>query len=333
MNHASTSRYAPDRGLSVRMGITIGLLAAVFLAIVVALISVGVSWRFVLGVAVSVVALQWVFADQMVIAATGARVVSVDEAPVLHAYIDRLCAAADLPKPRIAIADSDLPNAFAAGVLADRSLVCFTTGLLDRLAPEEFEAVAAHELSHIAHRDVLVMTFASTASVISGFLMRLSALAAAGTAAVAMTPGTGSTGGTASTGRRTTDDKDDGSGYAAMFFLLAVSILVVSSVVYAVNVLMLLALSRYRELAADRAAVLLTGKPGALASALTTINASMPAIPTADLRTARSISALSCTPAVSAESSWGWLLSTHPTLQRRLDNIAATARQLGGTSP
>lgn len=301
------------------MGLTVGLLASVFLAVVVGLIWVGFPWRLVLGVATSVLFLQWVLADELVLTATGARVVTAEESPVLHGYIDRLCATANLAKPRIAIQQADFPNAFAAGVRRDHTMVCFSTGLLECLTPEEFEAVAAHELSHLAHRDALVMTLSSSGSVISGFLMKLSAVTAVGSAAAASVASEG----------RTRADKDS-EGVALAFFLFAVSVLVVSSVVYAVTTVMLLALSRYRELAADRAAVLLTGNPHALASALTRISDGASAIPVDDLRAARGMSALSFTPAISPESSWGWLLSTHPTLQQRLDNIYAAARQLGG---
>ena len=317
MNHAPVSRYAPDHGLNVRIGITAGLLACVFLAIVVALIWVGFPWLGVLACAVSILVVQWALADQLVIGATGAQVLSAEEAPELHAYIDRLCAMANLPKPRIAVQQSDIPNAFAAGGRPDHSLVCFTTGLLDRLTPEEFEAVAAHELSHIAHRDVVVMTVSSTASVVAGLLMKISAVTTVGTVVAA-----------AAEGRQRKKD-DSGAGVFVVMFFVSLSVLIVSSVVYAVNVVMLLALSRYRELAADRAAVLLTGKPGPLASALTRISDGMNAIPVEDLRGARSMNALSFAPALSAESSWGWLLSTHPTLQQRLDNIAKAGSQLG----
>ena len=168
MNRASASRYAPDHGLRVRIGITAGLLAFVFEAIVVVLIWVGFPPVGVLACAISILVVQWALADQLVIGATGAQVLSAEEAPELRSYLDRLCSMADMPKPRTALQQSDIPNALAAGGRPDRSLVCFTTGLLDQLTPEEFEAVAAHELSHIAHRVVVVMTVSSTASVVVG---------------------------------------------------------------------------------------------------------------------------------------------------------------------
>lgn len=323
MDHKSMSRYAPDHGLNVRIGVTAGLLASMFLAIVIALIWVGLAWWLVFAGAVTAVLVQSLLADRLVISATGAQVVSAEEAPELHAYIDRLCALANMPKPRIAVEHSDLPNAFAAGVTPNRSLVCFSTGLLNQLTAEEFEAVAAHELAHIAHRDVVVMTVASTASVISGLLMKVSALFALGTIIGAAASSQGR--------QKSKDDKE--SGLLAALFLISLAVLVVSSVTYAVNVVMLLALSRYRELAADRGAVLLTGKPEALASALTRITTGISVIPAEDLRVARSMDVLSFAPAAAPNSSWSWLLATHPTLQQRLDNIANVAAQLGRPGP
>ncbi|MCB9413158.1 MAG: M48 family metalloprotease [Actinobacteria bacterium] len=322
MGHKSMSRYAPDHGLNVRIGATAGLLASVFLAIVIALIWVGLAWWFVLACAVSAVLVQSLLADRLVVSVTGAQVVSAEEAPELHAYMDRLCALANMPKPRIAIEHSDLPNAFAAGVTPNRSLVCFTTGLLNQLSAEEFEAVAAHELAHIAHRDVIVMTVASTASVISGLLMKISAVSAAGTFVVA---------GAAQPRRKSKDDKE--GDLLAVLFMISVAVLLVSSVTYAVNVVMLRTLSRYRELAADRGAVFLTGQPQALANALTRITTGINAIPAEDLRVARSMDVLSFAPAAAPNSRWAWLLSTHPTLQQRLDNIAKAAAQLGQPGP
>ena len=157
------SRYAPDRGLNVRMGMTLFLIGLLYVVVVGLLLALGVGWFFAMVIAVGGLVAQWYFSDRMALFGMKARVVTPEQAPQLHAIVDRLCAMADMPKPRVAISDTHLPNAFATGRSPQRSVVCVTTGLLQRLDPDEVEAVLAHELSHVAHRDVLVMTLASVA--------------------------------------------------------------------------------------------------------------------------------------------------------------------------
>ncbi len=215
--------------------------------------------------------------------------------------VDRLCALADMPKPRVAIAYTDLPNAFATGRSPSRSAVCVTTGILDRLTSEEVEAVLAHELSHVAHRDVLVMTLASSAGIIAGMATR-------GAQYGAIFGG----------GRR-----DNNNG--APLWLVA---LVVSLVVYAISFFLTRLLSRYRELCADRSGAFLTGKPSALASALTKITGDISAIPSKDLRASQSMNAFFIAPAISG-ASLKTLTSSHPSLEQRLEQLAKISAELG----
>ena len=166
------NRYAPDPGLTRRMVGTMGGLLLVYVLFAIALVWLGFSAGFVLVISAGLLWAQWYFSDSIALTAMRARDVSPEQAPQLHGVIDRLCALADMPKPRVAIADTDVPNAFATGRSPSRSAVCVTTGLLRRLDREELEAVLAHELSHVAHRDVTVMTVASFSAIVAGILMR-----------------------------------------------------------------------------------------------------------------------------------------------------------------
>jgi heat shock protein HtpX len=292
------SRYLPDRGLTARMGFTMFLLGLLF----VVLGAVLVYYLDVLGLVLigGFIVAQWFFSDRLALYAMGGREVSPQEAPELHAIVDRLCALADMPKPKVAIADSDVPNAFATGRSPQRAVVCATTGILRRLTPAELEGVLSHELSHVAHRDVTVMTIASFVGVLAGFLTRMAVYAGMGN-------------------RR-------GSNNGPPIFLV---ILLVSIVVYALSFLLTRALSRYRELAADRAGAVLTGQPSALASALVKISGDMARIPTRDLRQAEPFNAFFFTPAVSPGFSLSSLFSTHPTTERRLEQLRRISEQLG----
>lgn len=292
------TRYASDRGLSVRMGATLFMLGLLYVVLIGFLIAIGIGWFFAVLIAAGGLFAQWYFSDRMALFAMNAREVTPEQAPQLHAVIDRLCVMADMEKPRVAIAESDVPNAFATGRSPSRSVVCVTTGLLRRLDVEEVEAVLAHELSHIAHRDVLVMTLASVAGVVAGFLTRIALFG----------------------GGRSRDQNA---------LVIVVSVIVVSAVVYAVSFLLTRMLSRYRELAADRAGALLTGQPSALASALTRISGDMGAIPTTDLRKAEAFNAFFFAPAVAPGTSLASLFATHPPLQVRLENLAKVSQQLG----
>ncbi|MEV5974881.1 zinc metalloprotease HtpX [Streptomyces sp. NPDC051921] len=294
------SRYAPDRGLTARMTTTmflIGLLYVVFVGVLIVLLRG--SWPVVLLVAGALFVGQFWFSDKIAVLGMGAREVSREEAPGLHGTVDRICALADMPKPKVAIADSDVPNAFATGRGEKTALVCVTTGLLRRLEPEELEGVLAHEMSHVAHRDVAVMTIASFLGVLAGMMTR-----------VALYSGLG----------RSRD-----SNAAAVMILVPV----VSGIVYVMSFLLTRVLSRYRELAADRAAALLTGRPSALASALTKVSGEMARIPTNDLRKAEPYNAFWFAPAFSSEVSLSRLISSHPTLEQRLDQLARISARLG----
>jgi heat shock protein HtpX len=219
--------------------------------------------------------------------------------------IDRLCALADMPKPRVGVADTPVPNAFATGRSPDRSVVCVTTGILGMLTAEELEGVLAHELSHVAHRDVLVMTVASSAGIAAGMLgqgARFGGLGLLG-------------------GRR-------GNGGGMPVWL---AVLLFSLAVYAVSFVLLRLLSRYRELAADRAGAYLTMRPDALASALQKITGGINQIPQRDLRQVGAASALCIAPAI-AGVSLRTLTSTHPSLEQRLEQLARIQAELSRPS-
>jgi heat shock protein HtpX len=242
---------------------------------------------------------QWYFSDKLALASMRARVVTPEQAPELHGMIDRLCALADMPKPTVAIADTDLPNAFATGRSPSHSAVCVTTGLMRRLDAEEMEGVLSHELAHVANRDVAVMTVASSLGLLAGFLIR-------------WFPFMG--------------NSRDRNNNAALMFLV---VWIASIVAYAISYLLTRALSRYRELSADRSGAYLTGKPSALASALTKITGDMGRIPSKDLRQVENMSAFFfATPAFSRDSLAG-LMSSHPPVERRLEQLAKISADLG----
>lgn len=293
------SRYLPDRGLTARMGLTMFLLGLLY----VALIAVVTSYTgLVVGLVLAGGALfaQWFFSDRIALYAMHGRVVTPEEAPQLHGIVDRLCALSDMPKPTVAIADTDVPNAFATGRTPQRAVVCATTGLMSRLDERELEGVLAHEMSHVAHRDVTVMTVASVVGVLAGFLTRIVLFSGMG--------------------RRGRDN----NGAPVVLVVLLVSV-----VVYALSFLLTRALSRYRELSADRAAAYLTGQPSALASALTKITGEMGRIPSRDLREAEPYNAFFFAPAAAPGFSLSSLFSTHPTLERRLEQLGSISAQLG----
>ena len=300
------SRFIKDTGLTTRMTLVMFLLGALFVGLVVGLMlavrSPGLS--LIIGIAgLGVAWWQWYSSDKLAMRAMRAREVTPEQAPELHGMIDRLCALADMPKPRVGIADMAIPNAFATGRSPERSVVCVTTGILHTLDAEELEAVLAHELSHVAHRDVLVMTVASSAGIAAGMLTR-----------GAQYGGLGMFG-----GRR----GNDNNGVPVWLIILVVSL-----VVYAISFFLLKLLSRYRELAADRAGAYLTMKPGALASALQKITGEMNTIPQRDLRASNAMNAFFIAPAVRGVS-LRTLTSTHPTLEQRLEQLARIQAELG----
>ncbi|GAB3783222.1 zinc metalloprotease HtpX [Nocardioides ungokensis] len=300
------SRFIKDAGLTTRMTLVMFLLGALFVGLVVGLMlavrSPGLS--LLIGVAgLGVAWWQWYSSDKLAMRAMRAREVSPQEAPELHGMIDRLCALADMPKPRVGVADLAIPNAFATGRSPERSVVCVTTGILRTLDAEELEAVLAHELSHVAHRDVLVMTVASSAGIAAGMLTR-----------GAQYGGLGLFG-----GRRSNDN----NGIPVWLVILVVSLLV-----YAISFFLLKLLSRYRELAADRAGAYLTMKPAALASALQKITGEMNTIPQQDLRASQAMNAFFIAPALRGVS-LSTLTSTHPSLEQRLEQLARIQAELG----
>jgi heat shock protein HtpX len=305
------TRFRSDAGLTARMTTVMFLLGALFVAVVVIVMFIlPAQWAPIIAViALGIAWYQWYNSDKVAMRAMRAREVTPEEAPELHAMIDRLCALADMPKPRVGVADVAVPNAFATGRSPQRSVVCVTTGILGMLTADEMEAVLSHELSHVAHRDVLVMTIASSAGIIAGMMSR-------GAQYGAWIGG----------GRR------DNNNNGAPAWLIA---LVVSLVVYAISFFLTRLLSRYREMCADRSGAYLTLKPRALASALQKISGGMQAIPQQDLRTASSMNAFFIAPAIKGVS-FSQLTSTHPSLEQRLQQLAEIeaelSRPVDGTS-
>src|ERR1700758_5144261 len=266
---ATHTRYAPDRGLTVRMTATMFLLGLVFVAFVALIIGIltaahvssGAIIFFALVFGGGTAFISLFYSDKIALSAAGAREVTPQDEPRLHAIIDRLCALADMDKPRVAVAPTDLPNAFATGRNSKNSVLCVTDGLMRRLEDDELEGVLAHELSHVAHKDVQVMTVASLLAIVAGLLVRFAFYSEL-------------FGG----GRRM------GGGNNGNAALLIPLIMLVSIVVYAISFLLIRVLSRYRELAADRSGALLTGQPSQLASALQQVGGDIARTPTKDLR-------------------------------------------------
>jgi heat shock protein HtpX len=306
-----------DRGLIVRMFVT-GLLLVVLYGVFVGILwRVGVGFGFIIAIMAVLLFAQYWFSDRIAMWSMHGHVVTREEQPELHGIIDRLCALADMPKPRVAIADVDMPNAFATGRSPKAAVVCATTGLLRRLDEPEVEAVLAHEISHVAHRDVAVMTIASTLGVVAGLTTRMMLYAGL----------FGGFGGGRGGGR--------GNQGGQQIVLIEMAVMLVSIVVYAISFLLTRALSRYRELAADRSGALLIGRPSVLASALVKVTGEMSRIPTRDLRRAEAFNAFFFTPALTQGRggiSLSALFSTHPTLERRLAQLSELEAQLGQAS-
>jgi heat shock protein HtpX len=287
------------------MGLTLFGLGVVYVVFIAVLIAVGVSAVLVLVIAAAIALAQLFLGDKIALASMRARVTQPHEAPELHGMIERLCQLADLPKPRIAVAETSMPNAFAAGRSQKTATVCVTTGLMQRLEPRELEGVIAHELSHIANKDVIVMTIAGFLATVAGLLVRMGIYS-------------GMMGG--GRGR-------DRNG-AAVFLV----VVLVSVAVYVASFLLLRALSRYREYAADRGAAIMTGAPAQLASALTRISGSMARIPTEDLRAAEGMNAFFIIPAVAKGFSLSSLVSTHPSTEKRIERLMAMQATLDASA-
>lgn len=285
--------YGRDRGLTTRIGLTMFGLGLIYVIFISALIAAGVSVVLVVVIAGGFLLAQLFLSDKLALRTMGAHVTEPHEAPELHATIERLCQLADLPKPKVAVADNDIPNAFAAGRSRKNATVCVTTGLMSRLDQKELEGVIAHELSHVANRDVAVMTIASFLATLAGLVIRF-----------------GIYSGMAGRGR--------GNNNTAIGVF---GVIVISVVVYVVSFLLLRALSRYREYAADRGAAIITGAPAQLASALSKITGTMSRIPTRDLRAAEGMNAFFIIPAASPGMSLSSLVATHPPAEKRIQRL------------
>jgi heat shock protein HtpX len=287
--------FGRDPGLQVRMIFTIFLLGLLYVALIGAILAAGA------GIAIAVVAIaglslaQLFLSDKLALASMGAKVVSPQEAPGLHAMIDRLCIQADLPKPKIAVADTTVPNAFAMGRSKKSSVVCATTGIMNTLEPHELEGVMAHELSHIKNRDVLIMTMAGFFASVAAIILQFGLFFGGGG-----------------------DDDDNPS---------ILVVLLVSFIVYVLSFFLMLALSRYREFTADRGAAIITGRPSALASALLKISGQMERVPQKDLRAASEMNAFFIVPAAVKNSARS-LLSTHPPMEQRIERLQRIEAEL-----
>jgi heat shock protein HtpX len=294
--------YGRDAGLSFRILLTsslLGLLYVVFAVVLFQVLSVGLVPLIV--IVVGIAFFQYFTSDKLALAASGAKVVERDQAPELHDMVERLCAMADLPKPRVAIIDTDVPNAFATGRSPKHAAVAVTRGLWQRLEPREIEGVLAHELSHIANRDVLIMTVASFFAMLAGLLTRF-----------------GIYGGMFGGGR----GRDNNTVPVWLIVLL------VSVVTYFLSQILILAISRYREFTADRGSALITGAPEHLMSALQKIASDMFRIPERDLRQVETMNAFFIIP-TSVKSGARSLFMTHPPLEKRLEALSEIAREMG----
>jgi heat shock protein HtpX len=293
-----------DRGLSFRMFLTGLFLVIMWVVLGAVLVMVGVGIGIVVVIGIGGMFAQYWFSDRIALFGMSGRIVTEHEQPQLHAMVDRLCLMADMPKPKVAISPTDVPNAFATGRSPKAAVVCVTQGLMRRLDDEELEAVLAHELSHVAHRDVAIMTIASSVGMLAGLMTRVALWSSM------------FTGG----------DENNSGAVAAELLVMLVSILV-----YAISYLLTMALSRYRELAADRSGAILIGKPSVLAAALIKITGDMSKIPQKDLRKTEAFNAFFFTPAINNKqgASLASLFSTHPSLEKRLAQLNELERQLG----
>jgi len=282
------------------MALTLFLLGALYVVLVVALLAAGTGAILVAFIAGGLLLAQFFVSDKLALHAMGAREVTPADAPELHAMIDRLCVQADLPKPRVAVADTDMPNAFAIGRSPGKATVCATTGIMELLSPAELEGVMAHELTHVINRDVMIMTIASFFASVASLILQFGFFFGGGYG----------------------DDDDEGSSW--------IFVILVSLAVYVISFFLMQALSRYREFAADRGAAIITSRPSALASALLKISGTMERIPSEDLRTAQGMNAFYIIPA-KAKQSISNVFSTHPPVEQRIARLQRLEQQLQGT--
>jgi heat shock protein HtpX len=294
---STRTSFGRDPGLQFRMLLTMLLLGVLYVGFGVALYAAGAGALIMVVVLGALAVAQLFFSDKLALRAMGARVTTPQEAPGLHALIERLCIQADLPKPKVAVADTPVPNAFAMGRSQKSAVVCATTGIMNTLEPAELEGVMAHELAHVKNRDVLIMTFASFFASIAAMMAQFAFFFGAG---------------------------DDESPAGIVVFL-------VSLLVYFVSFFLMLALSRYREFTADRGAALTTGRPSALSSALVKISTAMEKTPQRDLRAAGEMNAFFIVP-TSVKSTVQTLFSTHPPMQKRIERLQRLESQLQGTA-
>ena len=292
-----------DGGLQARMMVVYALLGALYLFFMYVLLAAGVNFVFIMIVAGGMLLAQYYFSDKMVLASMGAHVVTPEQAPELHTMIGRLAQQMDLPMPKVAVMDTSMANAFATGRNPKNAVVCVTTGIMNQLDYAELEAVLAHEMSHVKNRDVQVITLASFFATIASFIMQWG-----------MWFGMGM-------GGRDREDRGGGLGFLGVYLA--------SVLTWIVSFFLIRALSRYRELAADRGAAVVTGAPSNLMSALQKISYSMARIPDRDLREVGALNAFFIIPSFRGFSA-GELFSTHPSLERRLEQLQELQRQMEG---
>ncbi len=299
--------YGRDRELTLRMSFTILMLVFVYIAFMGLLFWAGVPWFFILILAVGMSIFQYYMSDKLVLMTTGAKVVTAEQEPRLHATIERLAAMADLPKPKkIAMMDTHVPNAFATGRNPQNAVVAVTRGLMSRLNAKEVEAVLAHELTHVKNRDVMVLTWASVIVIMAGFLLQMLFW-------MSLFGGFGG-------GR----GRDSGGGNAMLIML---AVYAGTIVVYFVSQLLILALSRYREFAADRGAAVITRAPMQLASALQKISNDMYRIPEKDLRQVEHANAFFIVNALKGDN-MARLMSSHPPVEKRVERLMRIQRDM-----
>lgn len=300
------SRFRTDRQLSARMVTVMGTLVLAYAgAMTVLSLVLGRWWPLGVAAVIAFFAFQMLASGKVALTAVGAHEVSAEQEPELHAVVDRLCALADMPKPTIAVSNSPVPNAFAAGRKRSGVVLCVTRGMLNRLDEQELEGVIAHELSHIAHGDAMVMTVASFIGVLAGLTARI--------------------------------------GAQLLFYagrmrglwqvlVIALAVTALSAATWMISVLLIRALSRYREFAADHAAAELTGNPAALSSALQKVSDRRGLIPSQDLRRATIVNAVAFCPVNVSKQPGAQLLSTHPTVEARIERLERIAQQLSSHS-
>jgi len=293
--------FGRDRGLSLRMLLTgglLGLLYVVFAAVLISFLNVGIVWMLV--IVIGLAFFQYYSSDKLALRASGAKIVTAEQAPELHAMVERLCAMANLPKPQIAVVDTDVPNAFATGRNPKHAAVAVTTGLWRRLEPQEIEGVLAHELSHIANRDVLVMTIASFFAMLAALVARWGVFFGGGNR-----------------------NNNNTGGVPVWLIILAVSV-----ITYVLSWILIRTISRYREYAADRGSAIITGAPENLMSALQKISSGITQIPQRDLREVQGMNAFFIIPTNWKTNMSEWMMD-HPPLEKRLAALSEIAREMG----